>query len=43
MGKGILTPQKLLSKEIELKDLIEEGMEKLLTDKSLIKVMVKCS
>lgn len=43
MGKGLLTPQKLLSKEIELKDLVEEGMEKLLTDKSLIKVIVKCS
>ncbi|MGN1342953.1 MAG: zinc-binding dehydrogenase [Traorella sp.] len=43
IANGELTPQKLISKEIELKDLIEEGIEKLLVDKSLIKIMVKCS
>lgn len=40
---GDLTPQMLISKEIKLDDLIEEGIKKLMVDKSLFKILVKCS
>lgn len=43
ISEGKLTPQKLISKEIVLDDLIEEGIKKLMVDKSLYKVLVKCS
>ena len=43
ISEGELTPQMLISKEIVLDDLIEEGIKKLMVDKSLFKILVKCS
>lgn len=37
-----LTPQMLISKEITLEHLVDEGIIPLLSDKTLFKVLVKC-
>ena len=42
ISKGKLKPQMLISKEIILDNLIEEGIEPLMNDKSLYKILVKC-
>lgn len=43
ISEGKLTPQKLISKEIELEHLVDEGIKVLMKDKTLYKVLVKCS
>lgn len=43
ISEGKLTPQKLISKEIMLDHLVDEGIEELMKNKKLYKVLVKCS
>lgn len=42
IAEGKLTPQKLISKEILLDNLVDEGIEALMNNKSLYKILVNC-
>ena len=43
MGTGQLNPQQVVSGEIELDDIVEQGFEKLIKDKTQNKILVKLS